>query len=127
SAIRLRRTPEDNNVLDIGVMKLGQDAPAYAEQLMRVYDGYETHSGSLLGRGGAIFAWHPSEDVLFFFDDNKLRRIDFRENANRTPTVLMPDWGRLNGDYLAFSQDGSAVLVGILGEDSYSEHHHIKE
>jgi dipeptidyl aminopeptidase/acylaminoacyl peptidase len=113
TAIRYRQNPEDENVLDLGVIERDREELACEVKLARLYDGYESHSGSLLGRGGAILAWHPSEDVLFFFDNNKLSRIDFRESPKGQQTELVPDWGRLNGDYLGFSKERKSLLVGV--------------
>jgi dipeptidyl aminopeptidase/acylaminoacyl peptidase len=127
SAIRLRRTPAEDNVLDLGVIELDHQVPLYEAQLARMYDGYESHSGSLMGRGGAIFAWHPTEDVLFFFDDNKLQQLDFRANAKARSAHLVPDWGQVNGDYLAFSQDGKSVLVGIMAANQAADDHQIQD
>ena len=67
-----------------------------------------------LGRSGVLFAWHPSDDVLLYCKNNQLLRLDFAGQTKPLPAVLAPDWGRLNGDYLAFTRDGSAVLVGLL-------------
>ena len=51
-------------------------SPLFIEQVSRLYQGRESYSGDLLGRGGVILAWHPTDDVLLFLNDNRLRRVD---------------------------------------------------
>jgi len=113
-----------DDVADLGVIKVGETEPLYVEQIARLYDGHgESYSGDHLGRSGVILAWHPTEDVLLFLNDNRLRRLDCSRGAVGPATTLVPEWGRLNGDYLAFARGGSAALIGILppdaGADSY--------
>ncbi len=69
-----------------------------------------------------ILAWHPTEDVLLFVNDNRLRRIDCRGPAK--PLVDSPapaDWGRVNGVYLAFASRGRAALIGLLAKDAEAD------
>jgi dipeptidyl aminopeptidase/acylaminoacyl peptidase len=103
-----------DDVLDLGVVQVGAIEPLHVEQGLRFYDGFEKESVDALGRSGLIFAWHPRDDVLLYCKDNQLLRLDCTGGTKPPPVILAPDWGRLNGDYLAFTKDGSAVLVGLL-------------
>ena len=107
-------TLEADDVVDLAVVKVGAIEPLHVEEGFRYYEGYESDSVDSLGRSGLIFAWHPSDDVLLYFKNNQLLRLDCAGETKPLPTVLAPDWGRLNGDYLAFAHDESAVLVGQL-------------
>jgi dipeptidyl aminopeptidase/acylaminoacyl peptidase len=116
-------TAEADDVLDLGVVKAGAVEPVFLEAGFRYYDGYESNSVDALGRSGLIFAWHPRDDVLLFVKDNQLRRLDCGGKMKPTPSVLAADLGKLNGDYLAFTRDGRAVLVGLLPSDARTDSH----
>ena len=89
-------------MLDLGVVKVGETEPLHVEEISRYYEGYESYSGDDLGRSGVILAWHPTEDVLLFLNGQRLRRLDCAGRRSPARPSLAPDWGRLNGDYLAF-------------------------
>jgi dipeptidyl aminopeptidase/acylaminoacyl peptidase len=89
--------------------------PLLLEPIARASETRESHHGDLLGRAGMILAWHPTEDVLLFMNDNRLRRLDCRGPARPVADSPAPeDWGRLNGEYLAFASDGRAAIIGLL-------------
>lgn len=122
SCMRPGPTPEAGDVLDLGVVKVGETEPLFVEEIARSYDGREGYSGDLLGRSGVVLAWHPTEDRLLFLNDDRLRRLDC--TGGEKPRVDEPapgEWGRLNGDYLAFAQDGHAALVGLLPKDAAAD------
>jgi dipeptidyl aminopeptidase/acylaminoacyl peptidase len=119
SRARPAPTPVADEVLDVGVVKVGETEPLFVEQVSHLYEGRESYSGDLLGRGGVILAWHPTSDVLLFLNDQRLRRVDCTGDSK--PKVSAPalqEWGRLNGYYLAFAQRGNAVLIGLLPQDA---------
>ena len=122
SPMRRGPTLEADDVLDLGVVRVGESEPRFFEPIARVSETRESHSGDLLGRACVILAWHPTEDVLLFLNDNRLRRLDCRGPA--MPTVDAPapgDWGRLNGNYLAFASDGRGALIGLLPKDAAAD------
>ncbi len=105
--------------MDVGVVKVGETEPSFIEEVSRLYQGRESYSGDLLGRGGVILAWHPTDDILLFLNDHRLRRVDCTgESKPRVSAPAPAEWGRLNGHYLAFAQGGRAVLVGLLPKDA---------
>ena len=66
-----------------------------------------------------ILAWHPTDDVLLFLNGHRLRRVDCAGDSKPRVSAPAPEeWGRLNGHYLAFAQEGRAVLVGLLPKDA---------
>ena len=113
------------NVLDLGVVKVGEAQPLHAEEISRCYVGRESHSGDYLGRAGVILAWHPTEDVLLFLNGHRLRMIDCAAGPERRAVTLAADWGRLNGDYLAFVPGRRAALVGLLPPGEADDGHRI--
>lgn len=115
--------PQD--VLDVGVLRVGDTRPLHAETISRVYLGCETHSGDYLGRAGAVLAWHPAEDVLLFLNGHRLRMVDCTGGAEPRVVTLAPDWGRLSGDYLAFVPGRRAVIIGLLPPDEADDGHRI--
>ncbi len=115
-------TPVADDVLDVGVVKAGDTEPMFVEDVSRLSEGRESYSGDLLGRAGVILAWHPTDDVLLFLKDNRLRQVDCAGKAK--PKAIAPapeEWGRLNGQYLAFAQNGRAALVGLLPKDAHAD------
>lgn len=119
SRIRPAPRPEADVSMDVGVVKVGEHEPLFAEEVSRIYEGRESYAGDLLGRGGVLLAWHPTDDVLLFLKDHRLRRVDCAVGSKPQATDLAPEgWGRLNGDYLAFTPNGRAVLVGLLPKDA---------
>ena len=122
SCMRPGPTPEAEDVLDLGVVKVGEAEPAFVEQIGRYYEGREAYSGDFLGRACVVLAWHSTEDRLLFLNDNRLRQLDC--SGGEKPRAVSPapeDWGRLNGHYLAFSGDGRSALVGLLPQDSHPD------
>ena len=113
------------DVLDLGVVEVGETQPLHAEEISRVYVGRESHSGDYLGRAGVILAWHPTEDVLLFLNGHRLRMIDCAGGPEPRAATLAADWGRLNGDYLAFVPGRRAALVGLLPPDEADDGHRI--
>jgi dipeptidyl aminopeptidase/acylaminoacyl peptidase len=105
------------DVLDLGVVKVGEAQPLHAEEISRLYVGRESNSGDFLGRAGVVLAWHPTEDLLLFQNGHRLRMIDCAGGPERRAVTLAADWGRLNGDYLAFVPGRRAALVGLLPPD----------
>ena len=122
SCARPGPTPEADETLDLGVVRVGESEPRFVEPIARYYEGRESYSGDVLGRSWVILAWHPTEDVLLFLNDNRLRRLDCRGPAKPTVDAPAPgDWGRLNGDYLAFASEGRAALIGLLPKDAEAD------
>ena len=73
-----------------------------------------------------ILAWHPTDDVLLFLNGHRLRILDCREGSKPRAATLAADWGRLNGDYLAFFPARRAALVGLLPDDEGGDGHRIR-
>lgn len=113
------------DVLDLGIVAVGETQPLHVEEISRVYVGRESHSGGYLGRAGVILAWHPTEDILLFLNGQRLRMIDCSGGAEPRAVTLAADWGRLNGEDLAFVPDRRAVLVGPLPPNGSDDGHRI--
>ena len=93
SCMRPGPTPEAEDVLDLGVVKVGEAEPLLVEEISRLYEGRESYSGDHLGRAGVILAWHPTEDVLLFLNGNRLRRLDCRGAAKPRADTPAPGTG----------------------------------
>lgn len=118
SAMRPRLTAEPSDVLDLGVVRVGETEPLHAEEIASLYEGRESYAGDQLGRSGVILAWHPARDILLFLNDNRLRRLDCTGPGAPRVETLAPDLGKLNGEYLAFAGDGAEALIGLLPSDA---------
>lgn len=114
SQMRPGRSAEADDVLDVGVVQTGETEPLYVEEIARLYEGRESYAGGHMGRSGVVLAWHPTDDVLLFLNDNRLRRLDCTGEGKPRANGLAADWGRLSGSYLAFARGGRALLVGLL-------------
>lgn len=125
---RMKRppTPKAESVVDLGVIEVGETRPLHVEEIARTYFGRESYSGDHLGRSGVILAWHPTRDILLFVNDHRLRRLDCTQGAGPRVTTLAPEWGKLNGGYMAFTRDGSAVLIGLLPPEDGGDSHRIR-
>lgn len=122
SCLRPGPTPDADEVLDLGVVRVGETEPLFVEQIARLYEGPESYSGDLLGRSGVVLAWHPSEDRLLFLNDNRLRRLDCTGGAKPQADSPAPGaWGRLNGHDLAFAREGREAVVGLLPEGAAAD------
>jgi len=113
------------DVLDVGVVKVGDAEPVYVEEVARYYEGYESHSGDQLGRAGVILTWHPTDDVLLFVNDGRLRRLDCAAGIRPRAVTLAPGLGNVNGDYLAVTPGGRAALVGLLPPAAPADSHRL--
>jgi dipeptidyl aminopeptidase/acylaminoacyl peptidase len=122
SCMRPGPTPDAEDVLDLGVVRVGETEPLFVEEIARLDEGPESYSGDLLGRSGVVLAWHPLEDRLLFLNDNRLRRLDCTGEAKpRVDSPAPGAWGRLNGHYLAFARDGHEAVVGLLPEGAAAD------
>lgn len=125
SQMRPGRSAEADDVLDIGVVKTGETEPLYVEEIARLYEGRESYAGGHMGRSGVVLAWHPTDDVLLFLNDNRLRRLDCTQGDKPHADGLAADWGRLSGSYLAFARGGRSVLVGLLPDGAPPDSHRL--
>ena len=115
------------DVMDLGVVKVGETEPLHVEEVKPYYGGHESYSGNLLGRSGVILAWHPTEDILLFVNGQRLRMLACAADAKPRASAPAPaDWGNVSGDYLAFVPTRRAALVGLLPPGEDSESHRIR-
>ncbi len=112
------------DVLDLGVVKVGETQPQHAEEISRYYEGRESHSGDHLGRAGVVLAWHPTDDVLLFLNGQQLRVVDFTRGPKPRTATLAAE-GKLTGDCLAFVPGRHAALVGLLPPDESANGHRL--
>ena len=121
----MRTRPTEGNptrdVLDVGVVRVGETRPLHVEEISEVYLGRESHFGDYLGRAGVILAWHPTDDTLLFLDDKRLRMLDLAKGTEPRAVTLAAESGQLNGDCLAFVPGRREVLVGLISDGSRPE------
>jgi hypothetical protein len=78
------------DVLNLGVVKVGETEPLHAEEISRYYVGRENYSGDYLGRAGVILAWHPTDDILLFLNGHRLRVKTARAVPSAEPSLWPP-------------------------------------
>jgi len=110
-------TPVADEVFDLGVVKVGETEPLFVEEIARLSEGRESHSGDFLGRSGVILAWHRTEDLLLFLNDNRLRRAE-APGERAGPRGMGATQRALPGP---FAQNGRAALVGLLSKDPVAD------
>ena len=83
------------DVLDLGVVRVGESEPLYVEEISRSYEGYESYSGDHLGRSCVILAWHPTDDVLVYLNGHQLRRLQCTEDTKPRASAARPRLGQI--------------------------------